>query len=163
MRYVYFGDCKTAEDVKKTYRRLAMMYHPDNAVTGNAEIFKAMSGEYEKAFEDLKNVHANEHGEKYQKATQETAEVFKDIIDRIIFCEGCTIEIIGSWIWVSGNTYTYKELLKSVGFRWSKNKTAWYWHDGEYHKYSRKKYSLQEIRNKYGVQDIDAQAAPKLA
>ena len=39
---------------------------------------------------------------------------------------GLNIEILGSWIWVTGNTKPNRETLKRLGFFWSKNKEAWY-------------------------------------
>jgi hypothetical protein len=40
--------------------------------------------------------------------------------------EGIEIDIIGSWIWLKGNTYNVKEQIKELGFKWSKNNKAWY-------------------------------------
>lgn len=31
------------------------------------------------------------------------------------------------WLWISGNTYEYKEELKQFGCRWSKKRKQWYW------------------------------------
>lgn len=40
-----------------------------------------------------------------------------------------TIEIRGSWIWLSGNTYDHKDELKRIGFRFSREKREWFWHE----------------------------------
>ena len=53
----YFKNCKTAEELKKEYRKLAMKLHPD-IVGGDGEAFKEMQNEFEKLWEQLKNVHS---------------------------------------------------------------------------------------------------------
>lgn len=42
------------------------------------------------------------------------------------------IEIIGSWV---HGGYEYRELLKSVGFRFAPKKKCWCWHYGEFKRY----------------------------
>lgn len=48
------------------------------------------------------------------------------------------------------NTYEYRNEIKELGFRWANNKKAWYWHKEEDSCRSRKKLSLDEIKEKYG-------------
>ena len=43
---------------------------------------------------------------------------YREIIQSIIFLNGIKIEIMGSWIWVSGNTYQYYNLFKGINFKW---------------------------------------------
>lgn len=148
----YFKDCKTAEDVKKTFHKLAMKLHPDNG--GSAAEFVAMKAEFEKAFETLKNKHVNAEGKAYEKETTETAGEFADIIEKLIHVPGINIEICGSWLWVSGNTRDCKDLLKEMHFRWSKNKSSWYFHFEPYVKRNNKKYSLDDIRNMFGSESF---------
>ena len=64
--------------------------------------------------------------------------------------EGVKIEIIGSFLWISGNTKPYKEQLKELGMKWSRNKEAWYLSPEGYKRYSKKVYNMDEIRNMYG-------------
>lgn len=40
---------------------------------------------------------------------------------------GITVKIDRSWLWVTGDTRIHKEILKSLGLRWSKKRTAWYY------------------------------------
>ena len=47
----YFTNCKTAEELRKEFHKLAKQLHPDNG--GNAEDFKAMKAEFEKAWETV--------------------------------------------------------------------------------------------------------------
>lgn len=145
----YFKDCTTLEEVKATFHRLAKQLHPDNG--GDAEQFKIMFQEYKIAFEAYKNVHKDHEGKTYNKETNETPEQFADLIRTLTKFNGCIVELIGSWIWVSGNTKEYKDQLKELNFRWSKNKAAWYYHEGEYHRSGKKVYNMEDIRAMYGA------------
>jgi len=41
----YFSSCRTAEEVKKRYRQLCKMYHPDTG-TGNEKIMQEVNSQY---------------------------------------------------------------------------------------------------------------------
>lgn len=43
----------------------------------------------------------------------------RDVLQKIINFEGINIETVGCWIWVDGNTYGYKDVLKEIGFKWA--------------------------------------------
>lgn len=146
----YFRNVRTAEELKKAYRDLAKKLHPDMP-TGNAEEFKAMQNEYERLWSTLKNVHMNKEGETYVHETDEKASEYMDIINVLIKFKGCLIEVIGSWIWVSGDTKEYKETLKGMGFKFSGKKVAWYYHKGEYVKKSKNKFNMDDLRKMYGT------------
>lgn len=147
----YFRDCKTAEELKKSYREWAKKLHPD--LGGNAEEFKAMQNEYEKLWERLKNVHQNAKGETYTKTsdtTTETPQEFIHIINTLIRLRGIEVEICGSWIWISGDTRTHKEILKQLGFKWAHKKKAWYYHKDKFRKKSHEELTMDEIRDMFG-------------
>lgn len=157
----FFKTCKTAEDVKATFKDLAKRLHPDCG--GDAEQFKAMMTEYKVAFDRLKNVHVNSQGEQYERETSETAEQFADIINKVIMFEDVTIEIIGSWVWLSGNTFPYKDTIKEAGFFYSKSKKAWYY-NGDNHKTRRRgRYSMKALREKWGSEVVENKPQEKLA
>ncbi|MCL2095575.1 MAG: hypothetical protein FWH10_01575 [Oscillospiraceae bacterium] len=61
------------------------------------------------------------------------------------------IEIIGCFIWLTGNTRQYKDKIKSLKFNWHSKKIAWYLKPDDYKKRSHKDYDLEEIRNMYGT------------
>ena len=152
----YFKDCQCIEDVKTLYKKLCFKFHPDVSTEPNAsEIMKEINSQYDKAFKRLKNVFRNKEGKIYEdsKPVSEAPENFRNIISKLIVLDGLKIELIGRWIWVSGNTKEHKEVLKSLKslkFRWCKNKGEWSWHRLEDNTVSKGKYTLNEIRDKYG-------------
>lgn len=143
----YFGNCKTLEDLKKEYRRLAVLHHPDKG--GDAATMKEINAEHDKVFEALKDSYNASAPE--GKKTTETPEEFRNVVANIINIPGLIVEICGSWVWVSGETRAAKDQLKAAGFRWSNNKKSWYWHhieDGSH--WYRGKATMSDIRLKYG-------------
>ena len=101
----YFIDIKTLEELKKAYRRLAMQHHPDCG--GDTETMKQINAEHDELFEVLKKQHnaqaaADSTGK--IKATTETAEEFRQILDLLLRLDGLEIELCGSWLWIGGNT-----------------------------------------------------------
>ena len=150
--FKYFNNCKSIEDVKATYKSLAKKYHPDIAGANSTATMQEINSEFEKAFEKFKNIHESASGEQYtaeQNSTETPAE-FMEIINKLINCDGLTINIIGRWIWLEGNTYPYKDIIKQLGFKWAGQKKAWYWHSADEKSYNRKKLSLDDIKTMYG-------------
>lgn len=152
----------TAEELKKAYRKLSMQYHPDRG--GNVEDMQKVNDEYSTLFEKLKNIHTNAKGEKYEskKETSETPEHFIKIIDELIRFEGVKIEIIGTFIWCSGNTKPYKEEFKRLNFKWSSNKLSWYLSPPDYNKNNNLQYSMDELRDMFGSEEVVNKPLQKL-
>lgn len=145
-----FAKAETLEDLKKLYRDLAMKHHPDKG--GNVELMKEINALYDEFFEKLKDVHKNKDGETYTKTTEETAADFQEMIEKLMKMDGIHIEVIGSFIWISGNTKQHKDELKQLKFRWHRKKLMWYKSPDGYRRHGNKEYDMDEIRNMYGVQ-----------
>lgn len=145
----YFQNCRSLDELKKEYRRLVMLHHPDRG--GDTATMQAINAEYEQMHELLKNSWNASHDAEHQ--CTEAPEEFRDIIESLLKMDGVTSELCGQWIWISGNTYAHKDELKALGCRWSSNKKMWYWrHESESHKYHKSKKTMDEIRVKYGSQ-----------
>lgn len=57
-------------------------------------------------------------------------------------------EVIGSWVWASGETREHKDELKKAGFRFSGNRQAWYWKPTEDAPRSKRKFKTMDgVRN----------------
>ena len=157
----YFKNCKTIEDVKKTFKELAKKLHPDNG--GNAESFKSMMSEYKEAFNRYKNVHQSQDGETYKKETSETPEQFAAAINAVINFDAIEIEIVGSWIWLNGNTYAYRDQIKAAGYFWSSKHKKWYYNGDDKKSKKHSKHSFSDIENIYGAEIIKKAKTPRLA
>lgn len=142
---------KTLEELKKQYRKLVFKHHPDK--NGDAEKMKAVNNEYDKLFKILKDVHQTKDGETYtaKQTSTETADQFKDLINELMKMDDIEIEIIGCFVWVTGNTRAYKDKLKELKFQWHSKKTAWFLKPENYRCKSRKNYEFDEIREMYGT------------
>ena len=144
----YFNNVKNLQELKKQYRTLAMKLHPDKE-GGDAEEFKILVNEYEILTKKLAKEN-NKNEEEYNKDI-ELDKQYMDIINELIKFDGLIIEVVGSWIWLSGNTYQAKETIKGLGFKWASKKKMWYLSPDDHPKRRGKELSMDEIKNKYGV------------
>jgi len=154
----YFKDITDLEELRKQYKTLLKKFHPDNR--GSEDDCKNINIEYEEIFKNLKNNHEqtkNENSSWYDnmKYNYEEDSKLRDAINKIITFENIIIEICGQWIWVSGDTRTYKEEFKAKGFKFSGNKKMWYWHSDEFRKKGKKSLTINEIRNYYGSSEVE--------
>ena len=85
-----------------------------------------------------------------------------NIINALIKCDGLEIDLVGRWIWLTGNTFSYKDIIKGLGFKWANKKKAWYWHKPEDISRNRKEMSLDEIKALHGCETFTGTGAPKL-
>ena len=161
----YFKDCTSKEECKKLYKKLAFIYHPDRG--GDTETMKAINAEFDYVMEN--NIFKSSKKDTSKKDTKKdydfSSSQFKDIISALVRLDGLEIEITGCFIWVTGNTYPQKDIIKSLGFRYSKNKKAWYIAPAEYFAQKRsykKSYSMNEIRNKYGSTRFESEGNAKM-
>jgi hypothetical protein len=114
---------------------------------------KAINSEYDRLFPKLKDIHKTKDGTTYtaREETTEAPEYFKDLINKLMRMDEIVIEIIGCFVWITGNTKPYKDKLRTLNFQWHSKKSAWYLAPEDYRKRSRKNYALDEIRAMYGT------------
>ena len=145
----WFKGITNMEQLRKRYKELLKLHHPDNG--GNVSDMQEINAE----FDELSSVFSKEEQAEEQSSTYDKTaenEAFKEVLNKIIHINA-DIEIIGSWVWIQGG-YSYRELLKSINFKYAPKKKAWCWHYGEYHRHHNKEVSLDEIRSKYGSQKV---------
>lgn len=76
----------------------------------------------------------------------------EDIMKKLDQMDGVTYELIGSWLWVSGETKKYKEEIKEMGGRWAPKKKLWYFQpEGTRNFKGRTNMDMDTIRQKYGA------------
>lgn len=73
------------------------------------------------------------------------------------------LEICGDWIWIRGNTYQIKDQLKALGCYWANKKKAWYWRPADYVKVSKKEWSMEKIRFRFGSESFGSKERVLLA
>jgi hypothetical protein len=149
---IYFKDCKTIDEIKSLYRSLAKEHHPDRG--GSTETMQAINSEY--AFACAKilkgdNISSVETEEEILKA-----EKYREALEKIISLEGIIIELVGAWIWVTGNTYPHRSIFKQAGYRFAHKKVAWYFRTDEFKTHSRHQLTLEQIKSKYGSKDLSS-------
>ena len=149
------------EDLRRQYKELLKKYHPDNP-QGSTEACQEINAEYDRLFKVLKDKHesksdktadsTNTKQSEYSKNMYdwENDKALREVLQKIINFDGIEIEIVDAWLWVSGNTYIFKDELKEIGFKWASQKKQWYFHTDAYRKRSRKSLSMDDIRNYYG-------------
>lgn len=151
----YFSDCHSIEQIKKRYRELAQKFHPDhNHDNDTTETMKQINLQYE-AFKNKTFTGYNHETKKEYTQNFDPFDGYREIIDKIINLEGITIELCGTWLWITGETKQHKDILKELGFTFSGKKLAWYWKPGIFRKKSKKELTIEEIRNLYGSEMVN--------
>jgi curved DNA-binding protein CbpA len=139
--------------VKKAYRSACAKYHPDKN-PGGLEMMKSVN----LAYEALKNLSENiEIDEKAQGYGDDRINVINALSDTAL-----NLELCGSWLWISGDTKEYKEILKSLSCRWAPKKGKWYFRPADYKSRGRGKLSMDDIREKHGSQSVRGQGKAKI-
>lgn len=152
---MYLDKSKTLEELKQQYRAWTKKLHPDCG--GSDEQMKTLNAEYETLFNRLKDQHNATADEAHQ--TTETATEFIEILEALRNCRGLDIELCGSWLWISGNTYENRDILKAAGCKWSKSKSKWYWrHEEDTTGRHHRSMTMEWIRTRYGSEAVSSPA-----
>ena len=119
----YFKNINTLEKLRKQYKELIKIHHPDNG--GNVSDIQEVNAEYDKLFKILKDRHnSNTTGKEnasYDNMKYDFTEdqKLREMLNKIISFSGITIEICGSWTF---NSYNYRKELKEMGFKYASKK-----------------------------------------
>lgn len=162
----YFSECKTLDEAKKLYKELARANHPDiggdlrtmQEINAQFSQFQARSATNE-ARDRQRTAHAE--GKKSAADYHDLDEIEKQLFDVINFAvnlDGVEVELMGLWVWLTGNTKAHKETFKAwneAHLKWSPKKTAWYF--AGVPTFNRKDTTLDEIRETYGSQKFTRQ------
>lgn len=149
----YFNNCKTLNEVKAEYKKLAKQFHPDLAGYDTTSIMQAINSEYAFIIAKLAKGDTNLNEEQVENEIP-NAEAYKNAVNAAINLNGITIELCGGWLWIGGNTYPVRAALKEAGFMFASAKKMWYFRSPEYATCNRKKMDIDQIRTKYGSQQI---------
>ena len=171
----YFKNVQTLDELRKQYKDLLKKYHPDNG--GSEDITKAINVEYEKLFKILKDNHSRQdmaegnagsnhssYNNSYDdmKYDFEEDSLLREMLQKVIYFSDITIEIIGAWLWISGNTYPHRKELKELGFKFASQKKCWFWHSDAFRKKSHRRLSMDDIRGYYGSTEVETNGRIRL-
>jgi hypothetical protein len=161
----YFNECPTIELVKQKYRELALIFHPDRG--GNLEDMQALNAEYHsvlKSFHGTKT-YTTDNKEYEYKYNENLEQVIIDMISKVLsekLGDDVDLLLIGTWLWIVGNTKPVKDKLKELGFKWHSKKNCWFFHSGEW-RGKGSNTSLGDIASKYGYRKYASKLQTKLA
>jgi len=155
----YFHNVQTVGEAKSLYRRLAKENHPDLHGPKFTARMQAINDEYHKilaSFDGQTSIGSDnkEHTYHYNR------DVEQELMDKIsellaLKLENVEIELVGTWIWVSGDTKPVKEALKSAGLKWHSKRMRWYWRKSGYRRRYNKKASFNDLRQMYGSRTFE--------
>ncbi len=135
--------------LKQAYRAAALKYHPDHG--GDERLMKLVNLAFEVLKDGFWTPYEGRSAAKEVPLTEEVKAKWEEISHFPLI----RAEIIGTWIWVSGQTWRYKKQLKALGFKWSYGKNAYYWHHYKgYRKLNGRQYDMDDIRSKFGSNDL---------
>ncbi|MBN8787246.1 MAG: hypothetical protein J0I84_09155 [Terrimonas sp.] len=153
----FFNGCNTIDEVKKLYKKLAMENHPDRG--GDTATMQAINTEY--AFACVKLTKGAGLSDEEADTEIRLSEEYRQVIEKIINLPGILIEIVGNWIWVTGNTRPVKDTLRETGFYFASKKVAWYYRN-EAFKTRGNGAPLEQIRAKYGSERVSTKQQDKV-
>ncbi len=159
-----FTQYKTVSEVKQAYKQLAFQLHPNRG--GNYNLFCEMQAAYLAKLKSLNGQTSTgfdkkEHTYYYNESVE--SEIMEKI-DQLIKLKmvSVTIELVGTWIWLSGNTRQYKDKLKGLKLRWHSKRVKWYFHTRSY-KRRMSKLSFDQIRLAYGSKTFESEKEMSLS
>lgn len=155
----WFVGMSSPEEIKKRYRGLAMLHHPDRG--GSNDIMAEINQQYHGALaacDGYRTWDAEGHEHEYHYDSDIEQAVVDKIADLLrLRMADVQIWLVGTWIWIHGDTKQYKEALKSANCIWHPKRVCWYWKP-----YSRRsRYNSHAdfagLAAKYGFQKFEKQ------
>lgn len=134
----YFNNISNPDDARKIYRTLVKMHHPD--LGGDTEVMKAINLQYESLLRRLdgreytrqqpttdgRSTWVYRYNEKTEREIMAAVARVMRAIHESNQAIDCTV--VGTWLWVTGETKPARHLLKAAGLWWNAKRSAWNWH-----------------------------------
>ena len=159
----------TLSEGQAMYRELANRHHPDHG--GNVADMQEINNEWDelkKLLPRFCSEQAKQGRQQYEQAqaasnaakAAQDAETAK-MAAELAKCPGLKFDVVGSWIWADTN-HKWLPTLERLGFRWSKNRSKYYWHPAGDTSRRNRKASYQDIYNKYNGQSYQTRTADSI-
>lgn len=140
----------TQEQIKEKKNELVKKYHPDVNPGIDDQMIKMVNS----AYDTLKNYDSSKDFKSFQKES-DLSEKYQKALELCLNLPDIITELCGTWIWLSGDTKTNKDAIKaSKLFKWSSNKTMWYFRPDQYRSFNREKRDMAYIRSTHGSKVI---------
>jgi hypothetical protein len=150
----YFAESKTKEQATEFFKHLAKIHHP--AKGGKPETWAAINAQF--------LAYKEPEPQPEPQAAQEEPATQKEVPECVIHAaklakevdSALTVEIVGKWVWVTGDTKQHWPSLKAIGFYYSAKKESCYYHDPKekFKKRTKRLVPHEEVIKKYGVQQL---------
>lgn len=147
----FFNGCKSLNELKKLYKELARKNHPDFG--GNVEVMQKINAEYDEMIKYFAKFGSKTEKEKAQR---EVPEKFRKIIESLLKMPYIQVEIVGGWIWLSGNVALYLRKIQAMGFKYSTKQKRYYLADGMTENRRASRWSMERIREEYGSEILES-------
>lgn len=151
----YFQGLTTVAEIKTQYKKLAFQYHPD--LGGDVEVMKTINNQYEDALKSCngQTTKGSDGKDHVYKWDEETERKLTNIIDKLLklSMESVEIDLIGIWVWITGNTKPHREQLKGMGCKWHATRGCWYYKPYESRHWGSNA-SLEDLAKQYGKTDV---------
>jgi hypothetical protein len=119
------------EEATLLYKELAKKLHPVKG--GDPVLWEAITKEFQSLNFDKKPVEVAKV-ERFNIEPTDPKPVPNEVLEAAKFArtlDGCNVEILGRWVWVTGSTLKHWQTLKTKGFFYSQKKNACYYHTKE--------------------------------
>lgn len=156
----YFTNCRTVEEIKTLYRKLARQHHPD--LGGDTATMQEVNRQYHEALahcdgQTTRDEQGRAHRYTYNRETEQ------ELMDKIqallkILPAHCEVLLIGRWIWITGTRRedsVAREALKAEKAIWHAKRLCWYWRAFQAKHYGRQsRHDLNGLAARYGCESF---------
>jgi hypothetical protein len=141
----YFLKCSNEQEIRDRAFKLKDVLELDKPE--NADLRKEIEDDYHASLSSLKPSTNSPEPKKKEYSQEEVLEKITPL--------GLDVEICGKWLWIGGSeTKKHRNLLKSLGCRWSSGKLMWYHRIAKHRSLCKDPIDYEEIKRIYGSKKV---------